>query len=249
MVKKKYIPLITVLLILVFIAVVAFLVINYKNLYKPTVKNFASCVAAGYPVMESYPRQCSANGKTFVEIIDDSDSVKEYFVDKIWIRASENLGAMPVEGFDPELYKGAFPKLIDSDFDNAKAISGRWNFANERLSFIRDSSGDITSADGTLTREGVKTLLDNLIIRFDLNIETSEDINNLLDILSEENKNYCTQESRLAEACITLYKPVCGYFNQSIQCIKAPCANTYSNSCYACLDPKVSYWTEGECKT
>lgn len=63
-----------------------------------------------------------------------------------------------------------------------------------------------------------------------------------------ETKTFCTPESRLSEVCITLYKPVCGYFNQSIQCIKAPCADTYSNSCVACLDQKVSYWTEGECE-
>lgn len=33
------------------------------------IANFAECVAAGNPVMESYPRQCRANGKTFVENI------------------------------------------------------------------------------------------------------------------------------------------------------------------------------------
>ena len=35
-----------------------------------TVTSFEDCVAAGYPVMESYPRQCrTANGSTFVEDI------------------------------------------------------------------------------------------------------------------------------------------------------------------------------------
>lgn len=34
----------------------------------PEVKNFDECVKAGYPVMESYPRQCKIpDGKTFVE--------------------------------------------------------------------------------------------------------------------------------------------------------------------------------------
>ena len=32
-----------------------------------TPSNFEECVAAGGPVMESYPRQCRANGQTFVE--------------------------------------------------------------------------------------------------------------------------------------------------------------------------------------
>ena len=35
----------------------------------PSVTDFDSCVAAGNPVMESYPRQCSAAGQTYVEDI------------------------------------------------------------------------------------------------------------------------------------------------------------------------------------
>ena len=33
----------------------------------PRITNFEECVAAGSPVMESYPRQCRANRQTFVE--------------------------------------------------------------------------------------------------------------------------------------------------------------------------------------
>ena len=32
---------------------------------KPVITNFEECVAAGYPVMESYPEQCAADGQTF----------------------------------------------------------------------------------------------------------------------------------------------------------------------------------------
>ena len=32
-----------------------------------TINSFEECVAAGNPVMESYPRQCNANGQTFAE--------------------------------------------------------------------------------------------------------------------------------------------------------------------------------------
>ena len=35
----------------------------------PVVTNFEECTATGNPVMESYPRQCRAGGKTFVENI------------------------------------------------------------------------------------------------------------------------------------------------------------------------------------
>jgi hypothetical protein len=34
------------------------------------ITNFNECVKAGNPVMESYPRQCIANGKTFTEELE-----------------------------------------------------------------------------------------------------------------------------------------------------------------------------------
>ncbi len=57
----------------------------------------------------------------------------------------------------------------------------------------------------------------------------------------------CTEEQKAAEVCFEIYMPVCGWFNQSIQCIRYPCAGTYTNSCFACMDPKVDRWTEGQC--
>jgi len=60
-------------------------------------------------------------------------------------------------------------------------------------------------------------------------------------------KHYCTPEQRGAEICTMEYRPVCGWFNQSILCFAYPCAQTYSNPCMACAEDKVAYWTEGEC--
>ncbi|MBW2976939.1 hypothetical protein KY347_05835 [Candidatus Woesearchaeota archaeon] len=37
------------------------------------VSNFDECAAAGYPVMESYPRQCRAGDETFTEEIKESE--------------------------------------------------------------------------------------------------------------------------------------------------------------------------------
>ena len=64
---------------------------------------------------------------------------------------------------------------------------------------------------------------------------------------NNEGKEYCSEPSRGVDACITLYKPVCGWFSDNIQCIKYPCAQTYSNLCEACKNIEVSYFTEGEC--
>ena len=60
--------------------------------------------------------------------------------------------------------------------------------------------------------------------------------------------NSCTTEQRKADACIALYQPVCGWFDpEEIQCFKYPCATTFSNSCEACRNKNVVYWTDGEC--
>ncbi|MBS3085063.1 hypothetical protein J4225_00045 [Candidatus Pacearchaeota archaeon] len=58
---------------------------------------------------------------------------------------------------------------------------------------------------------------------------------------TDKNKNFCSDKSRNADACITLYKPVCGYSNDA-QKIK-----TYSNSCVACQNSEVEYYASGEC--
>jgi hypothetical protein len=61
-------------------------------------------------------------------------------------------------------------------------------------------------------------------------------------------RTYCTGEDRLVDACIEIYQPVCGWFDTGkIRCVTYPCAITFSNSCFACQDENVAYWTEGEC--
>lgn len=56
-----------------------------------------------------------------------------------------------------------------------------------------------------------------------------------------ETKFFC--EDPRPELCTAEYDPVFGYFNgELIQCIKAPCGNTYSNGCVACSDEKVLYY-------
>ena len=65
---------------------------------------------------------------------------------------------------------------------------------------------------------------------------------------NETESNYCTPESRNSDVCIEIYKPVCGWNDPSkIQCIRYPCAQTYSNDCQACANENVLYWTDGEC--
>lgn len=63
----------------------------------------------------------------------------------------------------------------------------------------------------------------------------------------DNTKNYCTPEQKKAQVCPEYYSATCGWFNSSIKCLKYPCAQTFSNPCFACADAKVEYYTIGEC--
>ncbi len=68
------------------------------------------------------------------------------------------------------------------------------------------------------------------------------------EIFVEDLSQDCLPKQRDAEACITLYEPVCAKVN--VQCKKAPCdpvKETFSNSCEACKSSLVESYVPGEC--
>jgi hypothetical protein len=90
--KKRNIN-ITVVIIAIIVLVVLFLSIDAILKIKSTqttdgeIADFESCINAGNPAMESYPRQCRdpESGKTFTEIIDDA-----WRLDDIQLRRHES---------------------------------------------------------------------------------------------------------------------------------------------------------------
>jgi len=67
---KKIIPF---LIILVLAALAIYLVATKE----PAITTFEECVSAGYPILESYPRQCKTpDGRTFTEEIDKTDLIR-----------------------------------------------------------------------------------------------------------------------------------------------------------------------------
>lgn len=59
----------------------------------------------------------------------------------------------------------------------------------------------------------------------------------------------CTEQENQAQICTLEYAPVCGIYNEAsgIQCITAPCGETFGNGCQACADKRIDSYIQGEC--
>ena len=69
--KRIIITLFSLLLAFAIIFLIVYPMLK-KPKAKPAVKNFQECIAAGYQVMESYPRQCrDSAGTTYTEVIKE----------------------------------------------------------------------------------------------------------------------------------------------------------------------------------
>jgi hypothetical protein len=55
------------IIVIFFLVLIA--LIGCQSIEQKEITNFEECIAAGNPVMESYPRQCSVNGRTFTEML------------------------------------------------------------------------------------------------------------------------------------------------------------------------------------
>ena len=91
--KKNLTLIIAIILIISFGVVWKF---NKKNT-SVVVTNFAECVAAGNPVLESYPRQCQANGQVYTEEIEVQSAMTEsqarVIAEKTCIKGGEALAS------------------------------------------------------------------------------------------------------------------------------------------------------------
>lgn len=156
---------------------------NISSKDKIEVNSFEECAAAGYPIMESYPRQCrTRDGKNFVESL----SLDEYFFQEMINTANEKLGVMPIEGYSPDMYLGVYPGLVKEDFNNVKAYGGVWRVVGNELVFERNvPQNEITSADGTVNQEGMKTLMATLSKRLNIDVDSKEEVDILIDRIEE----------------------------------------------------------------
>lgn len=90
-----------------------------KNVSNVTeVNNFEDCVRLGNPVMESYPRQCNANGKNFVENIGNSLEKKDLIHLTTPLPNETITSPLTIKGEarGPWFFEASFPVLL-TDWD------------------------------------------------------------------------------------------------------------------------------------
>jgi len=177
-------------------------------------------------------------------------SVQEYFNEKLRGGVIDRIG-QPIEGFVPFMFMQAFSGLVIKDFDGADALLGEYKIVDKELAFIMDEGGPIHSAAETVSEEGMKTILANILMRTNLLINTTNEVDGLLLFLGvplDLAVTECMPEQRVVDACIEIYQPVCA--TENVQCVTEPCdpvQETFANSCKACKNSLVSSYTKGEC--
>ncbi len=129
--------LVTILVII--LVVVGFMFFNKKagSPVLAEVKNFEDCLDAGYPIMESYPRQCKTpDGRTFAEEITPPITYNNTSKDKIVVETPFP-GAVTGKDFVVTgkaagwYFEGSFPvKVLDKNgkvlFEGPAQAQGDW---------------------------------------------------------------------------------------------------------------------------
>lgn len=107
-------------------------------------------------------------------------ATSEYFADQIQKIGINNLGAMPIEGFDAGILMQAFEGLKEEDFNNVETFEGKYLLRNGELVFERTQSQPISSAEKTLSEKGYKTLIANLSSRLNLQVADKADVDKII---------------------------------------------------------------------
>ncbi len=104
--------------VIILIGAGAYIYRNYFTTPEQSINSFEECVAAGNPVMMSYPGQCSAGGQTFIEDIGNLMEMESMI--RVESPAPNSTVQTPLkitgEAVGQYFFEGSFPAvLVDSD--------------------------------------------------------------------------------------------------------------------------------------
>lgn len=182
------------------------------------VTSFTDCVAVGNPVMESYPRQCRHLGVLYVEEVDD-----------------------PIVTPTPPTQSPNEPVACTADAKicpDGSAV-GRVGPHCEFAPCPEEGSAVACDDDVKICPDGSAVGRVGPSCEF-ASCPAEDPIDDYFVT--------CPPESRLVDACIEIYEPVCA--SAQVECITEPCdpfEQTYPNACKACMNKRVIGYTPDVC--
>jgi hypothetical protein len=118
-----------------------------------TINSYDECVTAGYPVMESYPEQCAAGGKTFTRDISGDTKPNEYTSEK----GVKILINTPTKN-----------QSVSVPFTVSGQVPGNWSFeASFPVELLDKNGNSLTTIPAQLTGDWMTTDLVPFTITFD----------------------------------------------------------------------------------
>lgn len=118
-----------------------------------TINSYEECAAAGYPILESYPEQCVANGKTFVRDISGDVKANEYTSEK----GIKILVDTPTKN-----------ESVSVPFTVSGQVPGNWSFeASFPIELLDKNGNSLTTIPAHLTGDWMTTNLVPFTLTFD----------------------------------------------------------------------------------
>lgn len=148
---------------------------NTKDTLIATVLVLIIIVAVG--VFSGWFSGGERNGQGGNEMSTSSQAVTAYFIEEIQAGALARLPGHPIEGLEQSMYMAAYPKLEESDFSGVETIGDT------------NPSGIQTSADATISDNGLEALFSNVTTRLGLTITSKGGVDRLLSQLATTTDN------------------------------------------------------------
>ncbi len=165
-----------ILFIVLLILILILLVIVYNNSQKEKVivTNFDECVAAGNPVMESYPQQCSHKDQTFAQDIGN-ELEKSDFV---------------------QLDNPRPNQVVTSPLQVTGEIRGYWFFEGDFPIYLQDSQGN-QIAQGIGIAQGPWMTVDFVEFKAELVFDKPQDNTGFLILEKDNPSDFSEQDDSM----------------------------------------------------